>query len=73
MIRAVAVTPEGESLASGGHDGAVRTWDPDSGAELGAGAGHAGPVTSVAWSPDGRLLASAGADGSVRLWQVRAV
>ena len=69
-VRAIAFTPDGTLVASGGQDNTVLVWDSESGLQLRALVGHAGAVDAVAFSPDGRLLASAGADRSIRLWDV---
>jgi hypothetical protein len=73
---AVAWSPDGRVIASGGIDGVVEVWGPDRGdirAEFRHNApGAAGAVTCLAFSPDGRLLASGGADKVIRLFDVSA-
>ena len=79
-VQAVAFSPDGRLLASGGTDNTVRLWDPATGQNMHTLTGHTGTVKfrnafrvggavqAVAFSPDGRLLASGGTDNTVRLW-----
>jgi WD40 repeat protein len=66
-VGAVAVSPDGETIATGGADGTAKLWDADTGQEILTLTGHTKAVYSVAFSPDGRLLATASHDGTVAL------
>jgi WD40 repeat protein len=55
---AVAFSPNGEILASGGHDRTVAVWDVADGTQCGSLREATRLVTSLAFSPDGSLLAA---------------
>jgi WD40 repeat protein/serine/threonine protein kinase len=56
---AVAWSPDGKLIASGGQDRVVRLWDAATGAQLQALGGHSRTVSALAFSRDGKRLASA--------------
>jgi WD40 repeat protein len=66
---ALAFSPDGKTLATGGTGHTLRLWDVATGKEVSALAGHPGPITTTSLSGDGRLLATCSDhDRVVRLW-----
>jgi serine/threonine protein kinase len=67
-VQAVAFSPHGPFIASGGADRTVKLWNPWSLNVIRTYRGHRDFVTALTFSPDGKLLASADLDGWIRLW-----
>jgi WD40 repeat protein/beta-lactamase regulating signal transducer with metallopeptidase domain len=76
-VYGLSFSPDGQKLATGGWDSAVRFWDTSSGKAKSAVSmkervGAAGDlrIYTVCWSPDGGLIATAHiGDGMVRVWR----
>ncbi|MFC8126025.1 hypothetical protein [Streptomyces sp. NPDC057302] len=69
-LRAVAFSPDGRTLATGGDDRRVVLWSTADRRVVATLPGNSAPVRSLAYAPDGRTLAVASADGTVVLWNV---
>ncbi len=67
-VRALAISPDGEHLISGGLDTSVIRWNLERESAEQVLRFHAGAVTSVAALPDGWAL-SGGDDGKIALWK----
>ncbi|MDJ1180224.1 hypothetical protein PJF56_15275 [Roseofilum sp. BLCC_M91] len=69
-VRALAVSPDGKLLASGGGDRTIQIWNLETQEAIGLLRDHDDEVLSLAFSPQGDLLVSGGADGNIKIWQV---
>ncbi|HMG86467.1 MAG TPA: caspase family protein [Terracidiphilus sp.] len=67
-IDAIAFSPDGRFVLTGGVDKNARLWDAASGSEIRRLVGHSGAVASVAFSPDGTFVLTGSMDGTARLW-----
>ena len=67
-IEAIALSPDGRTLASETNRKGIRLQDVSSGQVLAILEGHTDDVKALAFSPDDRTLASASWDGTIRLW-----
>ena len=72
FVSALALSPDGKTLASGSVDTTVRLWrlGPGSSASVRILTGHGGAATALAFSPDGKVLAVGSYDGPIKLWNV---
>ncbi|MFG1687160.1 NACHT and WD repeat domain-containing protein [Nonomuraea sp. NPDC049269] len=72
LLTAMAISPDGATLASTGYDNRVRLFDVATRRQLPgpAAAADGGFINDLAFSPDGRRLAFTAGDYSVRLWDV---
>lgn len=69
-ILAVAVSPDGQSIAVASEIGDVRVYNTDSGELAGRCSGHQGGTYALQFHPDGKRLAAAGFDGTVRIYEL---
>ncbi len=67
-VRAVAVAPDGRTLATGGHDTTVQLWDSSTWKIRLTLRGHTSPITALAFLSDGTTLATIEERNLVHYW-----
>ncbi|KAG2038278.1 WD40-repeat-containing domain protein [Suillus americanus] len=69
-IHALALSPDGKTIACGREDGSVQRWDTDGKMIEGVWTGHKELVRSLSWSPNGNHIASGSEDGTILIRKV---
>jgi len=69
-ILALALSPDGASIATNGPNATIRLWQCATGKLIKTIHGHTENVQALAFYPDGRTLVSGAWDQSARLWDV---
>jgi WD40 repeat protein/serine/threonine protein kinase/tetratricopeptide (TPR) repeat protein len=70
-IFALAVSPDGQTVAVGDDGGVLTLWDAVSGERLDSAQVGQDRVDAIEFHPDGSMLATTGFNEGVRLWDVR--
>ncbi|MFO1001430.1 MAG: WD40 repeat domain-containing protein [Planctomycetaceae bacterium] len=70
LVSCVAVSPNGQYVATGGYDEQVRLFRVSDLELISQSAGHTHDIRTLAFSSDGHRLATAGRDRTIRLWNV---
>jgi WD40 repeat protein len=67
-VCSVAISPDGQSLVSGGHDNMIKVQNLTSGEKVLTFTSHKEGVRSVAISPNGQMLVSGSNDHTIKIW-----
>ena len=70
-VRGVAISADGETVASASRDNIIGLWSVESGRAVSTIRGHSDGVWCVDFSPEVRRLASGGGDHVVRIWDTK--
>ncbi len=68
IVRELAFSPDGRTLASVGHERLIRRWETATGRPLDPGAGSSASLTCLVVTPDGLRIITGGMDSRLREW-----
>jgi WD40 repeat protein len=68
--RSLTLTPDRQTVISGGSNGNLTSYNPQTGKKIHDFIGHTSEIWGVAASPDSRLLVSGSGDQTVKLWEI---
>ncbi len=71
-VLAIAISPDGRTIATGDEDGKIHLWNAATGMPVAFMGSHDRAVCALAWAPDGATLVSGSEDKTVRYWNVAA-
>lgn len=67
-IYAVAISPDGATIASASYDKLIKLWDAATGKELKTLKDHTDAIYALVFTPDGKRLISGAADRTIKVW-----
>jgi len=67
-VDAMAFSPDGKTVLTGGHDNTARLWDAATGQPLDVSMRHGSWVNAAAFSPDGKVILTGCHDNTAQLW-----
>jgi len=70
-ITSLALSHDGNLLASAGADKIARTWKPADGTPISFYEGHTNHIVALAFNHDASQIATAGADREIKVWDVK--
>ena len=70
IIRAVAISPNGQLLVSGSNDQTIKIWQLSTGTLKNTLIGHHSWISAVAISPDSQTVVSGSGDNTIKVWQL---
>lgn len=71
-VQAIALSTDGQTLASGGDDKAIRIWDVTTGEMKKVLQSDSGKIYGLAIAPDGNTVVSVSGDRMMRIWNLKA-